>query len=752
MKLIITLFLISTTCVAQTIKVLSAKDKSPLPFAFITIKNDVVFLQQITDVNGVATIGKEFKTNELYTITIKSVGYKTNVQQLTGGNLNQLTEACLLPSNVQLQELVITAQYTPTITEQAIQKIKIIDKQKIAQMGAVNLRDVLTNQLNVRLQQDNILGAGISCQGVSGENVKILCDGIPMIGRLNGNIDLSQINVNNVERIEIVEGPLSVQYGTNALAGTINIITKKNNVQKYQLGASAYYESIGTYNLNANLSYSKNKYLLQINGGRNYFDGWNSNDNLFVLPHSKIADSSRYKQWKPRLQYFADVGYNYQLKKINVGVKSAFFTEKIINRGYPNAPYLENAFDDYYYTQRFDNSVTLNGKMNKYWSIQSVNAYNYYGREKQTLYKNLTTLNETATNVSNGQDTTSFSLLMLRASLVHANDSAKINYEFGYDINHESALGKRLQNNLQAMGDYALYSTAEYKLINKLIIKPGLRYGYNTIYNAPVVPSLNIRWQLAHKHSLRGSYAKGYRAPSIKELYFYFVDINHNIIGNKNLKAETSNNYMLSYNYTTPIQNANYKLDVSSFYNQINNLITLAQISPTLYSYINVGHYKTLGVQLSNTLHYQQLNVQLAASYIGRDNQLPPTLGVSNYSYSPELQANASYLFTKLKTTVSAFYKYNGRLPNLVLINNELQQNYISSYSIFDVTLNQQLINNTLNVTIGCKNILNVTNINANTTTGAHSQASSTLAMATGRNYFVKLTLNLSQLKNDINN
>ena len=61
-----------------------------------------------------------------------------------------------------------------------------------------------------------------------------MIDDVAVIGRLNGNIDLSQINLNNVERIEIVEGPLSVEYGTDALAGTINLITKstENNFIK----------------------------------------------------------------------------------------------------------------------------------------------------------------------------------------------------------------------------------------------------------------------------------------------------------------------------------------------------------------------------------------------------------------------------------------------------------------------------------------------------------------------------------------
>ena len=175
------------------------------------------------------------------------------------------------------------------------------------------------------------------------------------------------------------------------MAGTINIITKKNILKKYQVGVTTYYESIGTYNANLNFSVSKNKHLFQLNAGRNFFDGWITADNHFIFPQSKIADSSRYKQWKPREQYFADANYNYQFKKIGVSLKSIYFQEKITNRGYPRPPYAESTFDDFYYTKRFDNSVSLHGKLSKRWSMQSVTAYNYYNRIKKTVYKDLTT-------------------------------------------------------------------------------------------------------------------------------------------------------------------------------------------------------------------------------------------------------------------------------------------------------------------------------------------------------------------------
>ncbi|MES2513762.1 MAG: TonB-dependent receptor plug domain-containing protein, partial [Bacteroidota bacterium] len=393
MRIVYLLFILIICCQAnaQQLQVCSSKDSLPVPFATIYVKNSFISFGKVSDEKGKIQYHKgEDDDSSNYTLIIQAVGFEKLTRVIMGVELNKMKKIYITPSNLNLGEVVITAQYAPTTAEQSVQKIQIIDKEKIQQMGAVNMRDVLSNQLNVRLQQDNILGAGMSLQGISGENVKFLMDGVPMIGRLSGNIDLSQINVNNIERIEFIEGPLSVQYGTNALAGTINIITKNASTRKLTTGVTGYYESIGSYNTTVDANVYLKKHNIQVNGGRNYFDGWNSNDDAFYFPQSRVADSTRYKQWKPKEQYFASFGYNYTVNKLNFGLKSSYFDEKIINRGYPRAPYSETSFDDYYYTKRIDNNVYLNGKIARNWSVNSLIAYNYYNRVKKTVYKDLT--------------------------------------------------------------------------------------------------------------------------------------------------------------------------------------------------------------------------------------------------------------------------------------------------------------------------------------------------------------------------
>ncbi|MEM6379407.1 MAG: TonB-dependent receptor plug domain-containing protein, partial [Bacteroidota bacterium] len=136
--------------------------------------------------------------------------------------------------SLDIPEVVVTAQYAPTDSRNAVQNIRTIKRLAIEQQGANNLEQLLQQDVNIRIRQDLLLGSSMSLLGIGGENIKIMIDGVPVVGRLDGNIDISQINLNNIERIEIVEGPMAVSYGTDALGGVINLITKKSQRYPYE--------------------------------------------------------------------------------------------------------------------------------------------------------------------------------------------------------------------------------------------------------------------------------------------------------------------------------------------------------------------------------------------------------------------------------------------------------------------------------------------------------------------------------------
>lgn len=731
--------------------VYSSKDSLPLPYAHISIENNSQNFKKIivADKNGLAIISDTMHAS--YNPLIVKITY-TGFKNLTDTILTISKNAFsffLHEENVFLNEFVITAQYAENSAEQAVHKIRVIDEKKIERMAAVNLRDVLTNELNVRISQDNVLGSGMSMQGISGENVKILIDGVPVIGRMNGNIDLSQINMNNVERIEIIEGPLNVNYGTNALAGTINIITKKRILEKYYVKTESYIENIGTVNQLFSLGKRINNNSFTFSAGRNFFNGWNPNDAFWPYFGKTNADSTRFKQWKPKEQYFARMSYTYSTEKFDFQVKSEYFEEKIINRGRPRKPYFETAFDDYYITKRIDNSLQLSGKMVKYSRFNFLFAYNDFSRIKNSLYKDLITLNEQLTQNYSDQDTTRFNLLNSRGTMNYIRDSSLMHVEMGYDLNVETAFAMRIKDKIQQIGDYALFVSAEMLPNRAFTIRPGFRYTYNTAYHAPLIPSVNIKYVLPFEKrgdmTVRASYAKGFRAPSIKELYLYFVDINHNILGNENLRAEYSDNFSAGITYKRIVKQTLFQTEVGSFFNNINNMISLAQTS-TLgeYSYTNIGIFKTRGISFVQTISYKHVMFSAGATYTGRFNMLSESHTIPVYSWFPEIRASATYDIKMAHLSLSLFYKYNGRMPGYFLSNtNEVSETYINAFQMMDIMATQNFMKKRIALSLGCKNVLNVTNVAANISGGAHSNNSTSTPMATGRMAVCKLVLTI---------
>ncbi|MES2680140.1 MAG: TonB-dependent receptor [Bacteroidota bacterium] len=645
---------------------------------------------------------------------------------------------------------MITAQYESGSVEKSIYKIKVIDAEKLEALAAVNLKDALGNELNIRLNQDPVLGSSMSLQGLSGQNVKILVDGVPVIGRQNGNLDLSQINLNNAERIEIVEGPMAVNYGTNALAGVINIISKKPKSNNIGGSANTYYETNNNYNAGIGLSAGRKSQSFQVNIGRNYFNGWDLKDRFYLLPEKTHADTNRFKNWKPKEQVFGDIQYHLEKSKFKLSYRSAYFEEVILNRGYPARPYYETAFDDYYKTRRFDNSLNAGHKFKHFKSCNNTIAYNYYRRNKNTYYKNLTDLSEQLASDPSLQDTAVFNQWMARGSFVSNtpyqtwNDTIskinRLNYELGYDLNYNAAYGKRIKNKTQVIGDYAIFASAEIRPAKTFVIRPGLRYAYNSVYTSPLISSLNIKYN-TQKWTLRASYAEGFRAPDLKELHFEFVDINHNISGNTDLKPEKSDNYNLSIGFADKKKDKEFVIETSGFYNAINDLITLALIRGTEYTYVNIGEFRSYGASMNASYRYKKFNCSAGSSLVARLNSLSLEYStVEEYSYTPEIRGSLQYKIEKWKSSVNCFYKYTGRLPGYARDSEgNVTQIFVEGFSMLDANISKQLFKKHFTITLGAKNILNVNNVRASLAGGVHSGNSSSTPIAMGRTFFLRL-------------
>ena len=636
--------------------------------------------------------------------------------------------------NKTIKEVVITGQLESTSVDNSVHKIRIIDGKTINSGLYHNLADIIQKQLNINLFEDNVLGSSIALQGISGQNVKILIDNVPVIGRLNGNIDLSQINLNNIERIEIVEGPLSTIYGTDALAGTINLISKQGTKDTKQF--SSLYESVGRYNFDVFIS-NYNLNYMSYNFGRNYFNGWSMNQPFSFLPTSQLADMNRVKKWKPKEQTFNKVSYRLKYNDLKIYNYFENFYEKVSNLGKPREPYFETAFDEYYHTKRtnFGSDIKFQNLNDR---VNILLAYNKYKREKETYYTDLTTLNKTLVDDINAQDTSEFSLIIGKITISNSSNDI-IKYQAGIDLQKSTAKGKRITNNYQEQDNYAFFSFAEYTPHTSISIRPSFRVIYNSSYKAPLIPSLNLLYNVKD-YDFRFSYAKGFRAPDFKELYLNFVDINHNIVGNPLLKAETSENIQFNISFNNQISKTKIKTDINLFHNFINDKIDLAlsDSNSDQYSYFNIDKFKTKGISTILDVYYNKINAKIGVSYTGRNNEF----NNNNYQFSLDYNLNLSFNILN-KTRFNIFYKHTGKMVSYLLENNSIDEITSDSYNLMDISINQKIFSDIILFSFGAKNLFNITDISRSLIGTAHSNTNNLMSVGYGRSFFTELKINL---------
>lgn len=634
------------------------------------------------------------------------------------------------------EEVVITGQYEPQSVDKSVYKVKVIPMEVIKARGAVQLQDVLRTELNIRFEQDNSLGTSrMTIMGLGGQNIKVLIDGMPQIGRqsTDNSFNINQINVNSIERVEIIEGPMSVVYGADALAGVINIITKKAPEGRLDLMGRIHEETVGTeYGLNKGIhnesigaAYKRGKFDGRVDFGRNDFGGFQG------------TAVGRDKQWHPKNQWLGDALLGYSSDKTRVYYRLDYLFEDIYNP--ENFDPSGVALEQNYISKRLMHQVQTTHSFNDKLSFAGALAYTNYSRRTRT-----TTVNESTGDVRlatgpGTQDMTTFDGAAFRGTFQYRINN-KLMLQPGVDLNHEVGKGGRLMAGAHPIGDYAFFLSGEWTIVPRVQIRPGLRSTYNTKYSAPpVVPSLNAKIKLTDRQDLRLAYGRGFRAPSLRELYFDFVDASHNIKGNPNLKAEMSNSFNVTWNLKV-YQVAGNKVttSVTGFYNDINDMIGMSTVGNAA-SYINITRFTSKGINWNNTYTNKNWNTTLGASYTGQYNLLGTTNDAS-WNWYPEAVSTVSYRTNTGGWLFSAYYKLTGRVPFVTNgVDGSLTVAKYNTYSWLDVTVQKEIFKD-FTATVGIKNVTDVKNIGSSSLApgSAHSSGGAQ-AIGAGRSYFIDL-------------
>ncbi|MCX6248741.1 MAG: TonB-dependent receptor [Bacteroidetes bacterium] len=713
------------------IHVTDQKSHEPVAFAHVCFEG----IKHGTPRYGLTSIDGKISNDitETSKIAVSYMGYVTYRDSIRPG---QTLEIVLRPAIVNMDEVVVTGQYSPEKVDKSIYRIEVISSRMIEMKGATNMGELLKDQSNMRVSQDGVLGTSLTIQGLSGENVKFLQDGVPLIGRMNGNFDLNQLNLNNVDHVEILEGPMSVIYGSNAMAGVVNIITRENKSSRFSATADGYYESVGVYNVDAAVSGNEKKHGFYLDGGRNFFQGYS------------YVDSSRVQTFKPRRQYFFDGYYAFTGEVMKLKFSGDYFNELLEDKGALMPAYYETALDSYFTTVRYNGRMDAVFTLPRSHSVNLLVSYSDYSRIKSTYFKDLTTLTQNLVETVSANDTSRIQSWIARGTYANTNSQKKLNYQAGFDLNVETGTGKRIQDYRQQIGDYAGFLSLKWDPVKTLSIQPGLRLIYNTKYQAPLVYALSTKWTIVKDLDFRLSFSRGFRAPDLKELYLSFKDINHDIQGNPELKAEKSYNVNLSLNWNTEKRKSSWSLQTIGFYNNIENVILLASIKGLQYQYVNLAKYQTTGVQLDGSWSlFPSLRIQAGIAETGVAGSTSSTDNSNRFIFATDVTLSGFYRIPKPDITFSLFYKYTGKTPQFALDGENVSIGYIDPYNTMDLTAAKGFWKQRIRISTGVKNIFDVKSVPSTGVMGTHGSGGDASNISWGRTFFLRLSLVINKYK-----
>ncbi|CAN1569701.1 FepA Outer membrane receptor for ferrienterochelin and colicins [Flavobacteriaceae bacterium] len=674
----------------------------------------------------------------------------------------------------KLSEVVVTGQFKPQSIKKSVFNVRLISSQDIQNLAANNLSDVLNQYLNITVKPSGNDGRStVSMFGLDAQYFKILVDNVPLVNEsgLGNNTDLSQINLNDIEQIEIIEGSMGVTYGANAVSGVLNIITKTSSKYKWGISATLQEETVGDeYSLfdkgrhiqALKVSHNLNKnWFVSIGANRNDFQGYldnkkgkdyNENDGLrgFTwLPKEQLNTTGLVSYKKNNFSFFYKFEYlDEDVDYYNRAVQSGYNTTLGSYR-YAN--------DKRYLTNRYFHHLNSAGKLFSQLNYNVSVSHQKQERNVEDFRYYLTTQSESNSIKINDQ---SMEVLYSTGTLSNFFSGRKVDLQLGYEfVNNLGFSLVQEANNIfvpiaKRIENYDFFVSAEIKATERFSIRPGIRFSNQSMFKNQYASSLGLRYLFDKGVELRGSMGKSFRTPTFHELYSKLIFDGHFFVGNENLIPETSTSYEMSIKkqtlHASGVQLSNM---LTGSYLDVNDRIDMALVgfnedsgSPE-YQYINISKYKMWNVSSVNQFKKNNLTVNLGASIIGVSQKIENQSFTSDdkFLYSFNLNSSVSYTIPSCKTIFSGYYKYNGKSQQFIETTSAYVISEVDASNWLDVSVRKNIFNDKLEATIGARNLFDIKNVNQTRTNEGAGHASSTeVLLAYGRSYFVKLTYNLN--------
>lgn len=479
--------------------------------------------------------------------------------------------------DLKSEEIVVTATRTPKLLKDVPVITRVIRSEEIRKTDATTVKDLLEVVLPGIEFTSHGGTANINLAGMGANYVLFLIDGERIAGEARDNIDYDRLNVANIERIEVVKGAASALYGSNAIGGVVNIITKKAT-KPWQLNLNGRYGSLNEQRYGGSLGFNTRRFNSFTTGTYKHRNSYSMTDSKVSYieypdgtqqPTDELPTTTRiygYSDW--------DIDQKFVIRPVDP------LTMTLAGTYYNHEQYSSDKVHDLFrgYTGRIHLNYAVNERQNieASYKFDEYDKFDYYLR-----------LDEKDKNYVNIQHT---------ARLQYNNTFRKagtltVGAEFfGDKLDTYQFKGDEPEHSTET---YVAFAQHDVNLLPQLNLVYGARIDYHSTYGAHLTPKASLMYKL-RPVTLRASYGEGFKSPTLKELY---TDWSHQgmfqLIGNPDLVPEKSRNISLSAEYTRK----RFSASVIGYYNRIRDKIsTVWNNAGDSSFYTNIGHAEVWGI------------------------------------------------------------------------------------------------------------------------------------------------------------
>lgn len=551
--------------------------------ATITLENKNI--GTATDIDGNYSLTVE---KGVYVLNISAIGYKSKEITITL-NKSKSLDIELKEDVLGLDKVVVTATRGYLNRKKAPVIVTVTDARVLEATQSVSLSEGLNFQPGLRIENNcqNCGTSEVKMNGLGGSYSQILIDSRPVFSALNSVYGLDQIPANIIKQIEVVRGGGSALYGSNAIAGTINIITKDPTENSFSIGSNLALidgdTSDNTLTFNGTIvndDLDTGIALFGMKRNRSSYD--NDGDGFTEIPELENTSFGlkAFNRPSDRKKITAEFNANNEYRrggnKLNLLTYLSDVTEEITSTvvsGGLTYEYLNPSRNDNY-SAYASSSVSKNE-----------NFYGGLAGEEATENNIITSTrgfgkSKDITFVSGGQYAHNFD------SFLNGSGTFTGGIEYKYNDIDDRKENPEYEPILQTTHLLGIYAQQEWVVNKKLRLLGGLRADRHNLVDEAIIlnPRANVLYNINKNLRWRTSYAKGFRAPQI-----YGEDVHaglaageiSRIVNADDLISETSHSFLTSLDWTKELENGDFSLVTELFYTKLNNAFALEQGAET---------------------------------------------------------------------------------------------------------------------------------------------------------------------------